>query len=75
MDLTEIETVEELRDIHLDHSHKPPFEIRGVLCSFCNRYILTQMNEGRPELFKNAYTYLTSNKIWIEKLLETVKSE
>jgi DNA-directed RNA polymerase subunit RPC12/RpoP len=58
------------KDIQLDHSHKPPFEIRGVLCSFCNRYIITKMNEGRPELFSNAYKYLTEDKKYIEKLIE-----
>lgn len=60
-------------NIHLDHSHKPPFEIRGILCSFCNRYIITSINEARPYLFKNAYTYLTSDKEWLEKLIEMYK--
>ncbi len=65
----------EPRDIQLDHSHKPPFEIRGVLCQFCNKYMLTKTNEHRPELFLNAYNYLTADKAWIDDKIKNITDE
>lgn len=61
------------QNIQLDHSHKPPFEIRGVLCSYCNQFMLTKMNEAHPDWFYNTYKYLTQDKGWIEKLIDKFK--
>lgn len=58
------------QNIQLDHSHKPPFEIRGVLCSYCNKYMITKMNEHHPDWFYRTYLYLSDDKSWIEKLVE-----
>jgi len=60
-------------DIQLDHSHKPPYEIRGILCYKCNKYILTKMNEGHPEYFLNAYKYLKEDKSWIEIIIDKLR--
>lgn len=62
-------------DIQLDHSHKPPFEIRGILCSYCNQFFLTKMNEAHPDYFYNAYKYLIKNRDYVEKLIEKFKKD
>lgn len=44
------------RSLAVDHLHRPPFPIRGLLCNFCNRYVIARHSD--PLLFDKAAAYL-----------------
>jgi hypothetical protein len=45
----------------VDHLHKPPYRVRGLLCNFCNHRLLGRGRE-RPELHDRAAAYLRSDR-------------
>lgn len=40
----------------VDHLHKPPYTVRGLLCGVCNRYMIGRYTD--PTLFDRAAAYL-----------------
>lgn len=48
------------RRLSVDHNHKSG-EVRGLLCTFCNRYVIGR--HSNPDLFKRAYEYLTKESL------------
>src|SRR5258708_6847266 len=49
----------EKKSFAVDHDHKSPFFIRGVLCSFCNHKLIGR--HRNPDLFEAAAKYLRQN--------------
>lgn len=49
------------RRLAVDHDHKTG-QIRGLLCTHCNRYVIGRHRE--PELFENAAEYLRTPTEW-----------
>jgi hypothetical protein len=47
------------RKLAVDHCHKPPYAIRGILCFFCNHKIIGRQTD--PEIFRKAADYLSQD--------------
>lgn len=42
--------------LHVDHSHRAPYEVRGLLCNSCNTQLIGRHHD--PLLFEKAAKYL-----------------
>lgn len=51
------------RNLAVDHSHKPPYEVRGLLCTYCNTHLLKCLRDNK-EIAKGLIKYLQN---WIKK--------
>lgn len=58
--------------LNVDHQHLTKLEkktqkfgkVRGLLCFFCNKYLIGRRKAEHAYMFRNAATYLESTKDW-----------
>ena len=48
------------KNLHVDHDHKPPYRVRGLLDFRCNRIVLGRGRE-EPQIHRAAADYLESS--------------
>lgn len=49
--------------LNVDHDHKTG-QVRGLLCFFCNKYMIGRRRREHAHLFERAAAYLKSIKDW-----------
>lgn len=53
---------QEKKSLAVDHCHKPPFEIRGLLCSYCNHRLVGRHTDA--ELLRRIAGYVSQGTGW-----------
>lgn len=49
--------------LNVDHDHKTG-QVRGLLCYFCNKFVIGRRRREHADLFTNAAKYLSSTYDW-----------
>lgn len=50
------------KSLAVDHSHKPPFEVRGILCAYCNHRLVGRHTD--PDLLSRIARYISQGTGW-----------
>ena len=51
------------KPLNVDHDHKTD-QVRGLLCFFCNKFMIGRRRREHAQLFVNAAAYLKSEYDW-----------